>query len=296
MEKKDIKAISVDELKNAAIPNKKILNNDIILSGSVGFNMDVFKHPCRLDAIVVMMCVKGTARYRINLKDYIIKPGTLCINVPENILQKTESENFVVYPMIISSSFLSRIKVNPNNILSLYMYVKNNPCFEIHENEIEAMKKFYYLFEDTLLSDDHFKVEIMEGLVYALLFKLDAITCRNFPDVGKNTLAKSRIENIFEEFMQLLSTYHTKERGVKFYASKMNITPNYLSGAVKEYSGKTASEWIDDYVILESKTLLKHSKMTIQEIAYYMNFPTQTFFGKYFKRITGMSPKQYKLS
>lgn len=55
-------------------------------------------------------------------------------------------------------------------------------------------------------------------------------------------------------------------------------------------------EWIEDSVILEAKTMLKHTDLSIQEITYKLNFPTQTFFGKYFKRITGMSPKQYKNS
>lgn len=296
MENKDIKAISVDELKEVDMPNKKVLNNDIIISGNLKYTLDLFSHPCRLDAIVVMLCVKGEARIQINLKDYTVKSGTLFINVPENIIQIRQAENFIIYPIFIASSFLRRIKASPKNILSLYMYVKNNPFFEVSEDEKNALKKFYFLIENTLQSTDYSKTEIMEGLVYALLFKLDAITCRNYPREETLTHCKSRIESIFEEFMQLLASCHTKERGVKYYASQMNITPNYLSGAIKEYSGKTASEWIDEYVILESKTLLKHSKMSIQEIAYYLNFPTQTFFGKYFKRITGISPKEYKMS
>jgi AraC-like DNA-binding protein len=80
---------------------------------------------------------------------------------------------------------------------------------------------------------------------------------------------------------------------VSFYAEEMNLTPNYLSGLMKTYSGKTASEWIDEYVIIEAKTLLKFSGFNIQQVAYKLNFPNQSTFGKYFKRLTGMSPKSY---
>ena len=79
-----------------------------------------------------------------------------------------------------------------------------------------------------------------------------------------------------------------------FYARQLCITPKYLTTLIKRISGLSVSEWIDNYVILVAKTLLKYSTMSIQEIAYYLNFPNQSFFGSYFKRNTGMSPSQYK--
>jgi len=81
---------------------------------------------------------------------------------------------------------------------------------------------------------------------------------------------------------------------VGFYARQLCITPKYLTTLIKRISGKSVSEWIDNYVILEAKTLLKYSNMSVQEIAYYLNFPNQSFFGSYFKRNAGMSPSQYK--
>ena len=79
-----------------------------------------------------------------------------------------------------------------------------------------------------------------------------------------------------------------------FYARQLCITPKYLTTLIKRISGLSVSEWIDNYVIIGAKTLLKYSTMSIQEIAYYLNFPNQSFFGSYFKRNTGMSPSQYK--
>lgn len=94
--------------------------------------------------------------------------------------------------------------------------------------------------------------------------------------------------------MALLQQYNKRERNVSFYARQLNITPKYLSSVVKEVSGKTAARWIDESVILEAKALLKYSGLSIQEIAYQLNFSTQSFFGKYFKQHTGTSPSRYK--
>ena len=85
-----------------------------------------------------------------------------------------------------------------------------------------------------------------------------------------------------------------QERSVTFYAEQLCITPKYFSMLVKKLSGKSAAQWIDNYVILEAKNLLKYSDMSIQEIAYQLNFSTQSFFGKYFKHQTGMSPTEYR--
>ena len=81
---------------------------------------------------------------------------------------------------------------------------------------------------------------------------------------------------------------------MEFYADKMCLTPKYLSKVIKEKSSKSASEWIDNYVTLEARALLKSTNMTIRQISDELNFPSQSFFGKYFKRHQGMSPKEYR--
>ena len=94
--------------------------------------------------------------------------------------------------------------------------------------------------------------------------------------------------------MRLLSEAYIKELRVNYYAKELFLTPKHLSSVVKEVSGKTAGEWIDVFVIFEAKSLLKSSQKNIQEISDELNFANQSFFGKYFKHYTGMSPKEYR--
>ena len=81
-----------------------------------------------------------------------------------------------------------------------------------------------------------------------------------------------------------------------FYADKLCLSPKYLSKLIKEVSGKPAPEWIDSYVMLEAKHLLKYSNLPIKEIVYRLNFSNQTVFYKYFKAHTGMTPTDYRNS
>lgn len=90
--------------------------------------------------------------------------------------------------------------------------------------------------------------------------------------------------------MGVLARHYMQQRSVGFYAGQLNLTPKYLTTIIRKTSGRTAVQWIDDYVVLEAKNLLKYSTMSIQEISYYLNFPNQSFFGKYFKNHTGMTP------
>jgi AraC-like DNA-binding protein len=79
-----------------------------------------------------------------------------------------------------------------------------------------------------------------------------------------------------------------------FYADKLCLTPKYLSKLIKQASGKSAPEWIDNFVILEAKNLLKYTNLAIKEIVFQLHFPNQSVFYKFFKAHTGMTPSEYR--
>ena len=105
----------------------------------------------------------------------------------------------------------------------------------------------------------------------------------------------NRKEQIFHDFLTLLEEYYTQERSISFYADRMCLTPKYLSTIVKEVSGKHGMQWIDEYVLLEAKALLRDGSISVKEVSDQLNFPSQSMFGRFFKKMTGLSPKQYKL-
>ena len=143
----------------------------------------------------------------------------------------------------------------------------------------------YHAAED---SENPFRLQVIENLIrvfyYGGLSKF-----HNLKD-----MQQGQKNSIVERFIELVRQHYREERQIGFYADKLCITPKYLSKLVKENTGRSAGEWIENHVILDARAMLQSSDMTIQQIATSLNFPNQSFFGKYFKRATGLSPKQYR--
>ena len=127
----------------------------------------------------------------------------------------------------------------------------------------------------------------MEAVAYFTITKLEAI--------ADEEVKKQRGDMLFHQFMDEVRRSYTTERQLSFYADKLCITTKYLSRIVKQHSGRQPSEWIRDYVILESKALLRQNELSVQQISDLLNFPNPSFFGKYFKAVVGCSPRQYQL-
>lgn len=292
---KEIESISIKELENKALTKNK-LKSDILLSAKIKFDDSIFKHPSRMDAFAAIFCVSGEAEVQINLKKYVLKSGTIALHVPENIIQIKSSDNLIIYPFIISSEYIQKIHFETKDLINLYMAAKTLPVFPLEYSDIHILEKYYYLLESILQTDTNYKNKITIGIVTSFMYKIYEILVNKLKENEYKHKVPERCEIVFDDFIKELNLYKGTKHSLSFFAERLNLTPNYLSGRVKEYTGRTAMEWIEDSVILEAKTMLKHTDLSIQEIAYKLNFPTQTFFGKYFKRITGMSPKQYKNS
>lgn len=109
-----------------------------------------------------------------------------------------------------------------------------------------------------------------------------------------NPVQLTRQEEIFQRFISLVNTYSKKERNVNFYADKLCLTSRYLNTVVRQASQQTVMEWINQSIMLEAKILLKHGNQLVYQISDELNFPNPSFFCKFFKRMTGMTPHEYQ--
>lgn len=281
-------------LKLVEIKNPTGLEDKLIIIESDQPDTDLFKYPCRIDSLVALVCLKGEMVVNINLNEYHIHPGYMLLNVPENIVQLKSSEGCSFYGISITRSFFEKVQINISDVIPVYAQVRNEPCLQLSEEENKIFCQFISLIRLIGQSPDGpKKMDTLQNLGAAFIWRLyDAIL--QYTPIVTPDCKKSRQEIIFSKFITLLSQYHMSERSVTFYAEQLCITPKYFSTLVKKQSGKSAAQWIDNYVILEAKNLLKYSELSIQEIAYKLNFSTQSFFGKYFKHQTGMSPTEYR--
>lgn len=258
--------------------------------------MEIFRFPGRLDAFVIGVCTEGETTFTSNLKEYRLKKDSLFIIGPKHILQIQSDDRFKAHVIVITPDFLRRINIDTKHMMPLFLQFGSRPCMELTHKECTSLRSFISMVEQELEGPEtDFAVEIVGGLIAATIYKVgDILThyIEEHPEL-ENPI-HNRAEEYFKQFTELLGEHYTRERSVGYYARQLCITPKYLTTLIKRISGKSVSEWIDSYVILEAKTLLKYSNMSVQEIAYYLNFPNQSFFGSYFKRNTGMSPSQYK--
>ena len=296
----EIGNISIARIRKIS-PEMRGINNDFVMDRNEHYipeNINpIFKYPLRLDEIVISVREKGSSKISINLREYNIEKNDLLICAPGDILQSNLSPGpHTTQVFLISSDFLKEMYINLNSFIPFFISLKENPKFHLTDAEVEELKSFYLLIEETVDRNDNFRTEIVRRLMGAYLYKIGSILHRKQPEfLSENPKALKREEVLFNQFINLLTEHHRKERRVDFYAEQLFLSPKHFSTVVKKVSGKTAGEWIDEYVILEAKALLKYSVMSIQEVAYFMNFPNPSFFGKYFKHHTGMSPSEYKM-
>ncbi len=253
----------------------------------------------RMKAFTVILCIDGTENGTVNLKEMSINKGSLLMTFPNNVLKiEAGYPTATVRGIMLSQDFMCMLQVDVKNSLPLFMRLAYNPLVNLTQEQQEDIERYFDLLENISNNSDlAHRDEIVRGLLMSMFYRISD-TYEQRPQVldEKERSVRNRREEYFAKFITLLSENFKRERTVGFYAEQMCVTPKYLSLLIKDFSGKSAAEWIDNYVITEAKTLLRYSTMSIQEVAYELNFSSQSFFGKYFKHLTGMSPSEYKLS
>ena len=290
-----INSFTLAELIDLAGEQRQGLMRECITASSDS-QMQVFRFPCRIDAFIIGVGTEGETSVSFNLHEFRLKKDSMFIFTPKNILQVNSQQYFKADVIAISPDFMRRINIDIKNMMPLFLKFVENPALTLTPEESRSMRGMIAQIErETRGPETHFSFDIVSGLIAATIYKVGDIMYHYLAEhpVEQNN-SHNRAEEYFKQFTHLLGEHFREERSVGFYARQLCITPKYLTTLIKRISGQSVSEWIDNYVILEAKTLLKYSTMSIQEIAYYLNFPNQSFFGSYFKRNTGMSPSQYK--
>lgn len=291
-----ITSFTLGELITLAGGNKRegALNGCIAADSQSQFKE--FQHPFRIDAFIFGVCTEGQAHVRFNLHEYQMQRDSMFIFTPNNILEVPTEEYFKAHVVAITPEFMRRVNIDIKNMMPLFLQFSERPCVGLTPTESQSLRGFIALIERELQdTETSHSCEIISNLISAMIYKIGDILqhyLSEHPAEASNS--GDRSEAYFRQFIHLLGEHYRQERSVSYYARQLCITPKYLTTIIKRISGKSVSDWVDDYVILEAKTLLKHAHMSVQEIAYHLNFPNQSFFGSYFKRNTGMSPSQYK--
>ena len=195
-----------------------------------------------------------------------------------------------LYFLIISGEILGKLQLTMDNFSHKSSSVLRNPSIALSDADCSISEIYFKLARDILSSGRMHK----EDILVPLLSSFTHIVSAAFEIRGGSGGSDTRQDAIYESFISLVSKHHVRERGVGFYADRLNLSPKYLSKVIKKVSGRSAPEWIDGFVVLEAKSLLRYSGMSVKEIAAALNFNSQSLFYKFFLSHTGMSPSAYR--
>lgn len=248
--------------------------------------------PVKFAATTWIIVFKGSGRADINLVTHEITAPVLVSVKSTQIMQPSYfSPDFNATVIVMSKRFSENLFLFLNSSPFAAMSSRH-PVVDIPADTLPDFEEF--ISSTRSIMSDTSNPYGSQALLYNMLLFIHR-SCYKCYEPFKDEIV-SRQGRMSDQFLTLVQQNFRKERFLDFYASKLEVTPKHLSRTIKKQTGFTAVEWIERYVILEAKVLLKSSNLNIQQIADELNFPSQSFFGKYFKKITGLSPKEFRNS
>lgn len=245
----------------------------------------------KVDATMALLYDKGTVDFKLNMKSYHIEAPAVLIVLYDQICQPMSySEDLKCRAIVMSKEFSDSMFANYSSLMPLKNLVSDNPVIDTKDSENAFGMLFDLLLNIAKSPLTEFKLEAAKHLTLSMFYGYSHQTYQ----YNETKLVNSRKKELYNLFLEKVEAYHKQEREVLFYADKLCVTPKYLSQILKEVSGHTGLEIIEEYTITTCKALLSSTTMSVQQISDEMNFPSQSVFGKYFKRLTGLSPKEYR--
>ncbi|MBQ7856572.1 MAG: AraC family transcriptional regulator [Alistipes sp.] len=260
------------------------------------------KYPARINSFVAILCAKGSVTFSAHMTEYTLTENSLFI-ASSAMLQFKSCEDCELYIMGITQEFAGEMNLDMRVMMPVLSALQQN-CVLIDMKRGEADRimehvgeSFHALYnqytEDVLPAVRTYRELALRHMIAGIIFRIGEVVVTRTP-AQRPIALRNRSSDYFNRLVKLLGEHYRTERNVEFYAEKMNLTPKHLSRVVRNFSGKSVHQWIDEFVVLEIKNLLKYSDLSIQQISYDLNFANPSFMGQYFKRVTGKTPGQYR--
>lgn len=291
MDEKDIQQVGFNQIED-------IMDVDYKEDG-IAFYEDFRKMPIseqgsmRIDMYIVVLCTKGKLGVEINATPYTIEQNNLIVSYPNAIIDNCMlSPNFEGSILCLSNKIISEC-ISESDLWERAFHFMENPIIHVDEEDLNRLRLYKEMLQAQIKTKQHiFRKEIINSIVRAILYELLANAGRHKPSSGASLVRQREV--LFKRFIQLLSGCKVKPRSVPWYADQLCISSKHLSIVCKQVSGKTAFDWINDYVQTDIRHMLKNSQKSIKEVADYLKFPNISFFGKYCRAHFGMSPTEFR--
>lgn len=240
------------------------------------------------NGIVIILCKGNGGSMMIDRKVYDLSGNSVLI-LPENHIVSLDKATF--------TGECSTIMVSVDHILNMpspidtdiFSYSRYVPSIKVTDSKYDDLMSYYRFLYKESLEESRYQSEIIRSIFYALILEITAEYENNF---NSKVSGNIKADNLSDRFFRLLAMNYKKHRCVKYYADKLNLTPKYLSSAVKRATGRPILEWIHEAILIDAKMLLRTTDMTVQEISDLLNFSSASAFVQFIKKHTGTTPKK----
>lgn len=250
-----------------------------------------------VSTMFLMICVEGNIDFNISLQPWKMEAGDVLFMKSGTVVELTNiSTDCKFINIILNEKFYFPI-FNNIDMSALQRALTQHPIVKISHKSIQECVQVYKLMKSHIKGQEPtpFQLQIIQGYLHALFFHIyDYYQLLANQLNEKKSTKMSRQQELFNRFMEILQRDFRKEHNIKYYADQLCVTPRYLSRIINEVSGLFASEHIDNFLITEAKQLIRSRQYTILQISEMLNFTSQSFFGRYFKNLTGYTPIQYQ--
>ena len=246
--------------------------------------------------VMVCMICSGTVKVTIDGKHFELRRNSMMVMHDSAVVSDFKcSKACMGYCITYPNSFVASSSLVTTDWLTINMIFGKSPCLQVCEKDIEQLHSIASTFSQFVgVNANEYDHKVQSLLFDAFFYALVSIMKKYaHADLDKRERL-SRPDDIMRRFTALINTSCERERSVEYYASQLDITPRYLSLICKKRTGFNASKIIDSAVIRKAKVLLRQQGLSVLEVSERLNFVSQSFFGKYFKQRTGVSPSRYK--
>lgn len=250
--------------------------------------------PLKSDFYRISFCFAGSVKVDLGLENFTHQRGTASFTFPKQIFSKSaQSEDFFGYYLLFSNDFFLDFlpAFSPAHHFPFFAF-SGNPFFQLVENELLEVEAILQKINTEIQHKDTERKKAIQLYLYLLL-----ITCQRSYEKQNfhNHQSLQPYQNqLLIKFKKLVGEHYLSKRNTSEYADLLAVTPNHLNRIIKDLTGKTATDFINEMLVLEAKTLLKHTALTISEIAYQLSFSDHPHFNKFFKKHTQKSPTEFR--
>ncbi len=260
-------------------------------------NLDTFqdRESLKIEMVLIVICRKGELLADFNGEQIKVRSRDMLICPPSVFIDNLHtSPDFDAVIFGLSYQKFLKTAGAGTEIWTLLLYASKHPVFHLSGIDMSLVDGYFTIvWKNLQMPRKVYFEEIMHSIIEAIFYEICVVISREMKPVEMNTEGR-QAGYIFRQFINLVAANGGKERSVNHYATELCITPKYLSAVTKAVSGKPALSWILSYTTVGISHELKYSGKSIKEIANDFNFPTISSFGKFFKKRTGMSPKEYR--